>query len=356
MSFDLQKAISAPVVLIYGSEDYLRREALALISEAAELGPDDFDCEVVTGAQMPVQEWLGLASTVPFLATKRTVIVKDALSADLSSFSKDKNPLTGISEFSRIILVAQEDAGSTGSDRGRKAKSNLTLWQNWVKQAKGILIPCEVDEKDLIKLIRSQANQRGFSMSISASEMLIEMCGSNYSKALSELDKLVFYCTESKEIRESDVQLVVSASREWNIWTLMNAIRDKKISEALKQLRILIGSNKKLEDTAISQLLPAFSRHFRLLYQARYCLDHHIDPMRVPDNVSALMPEKNSLADQKEMVAKRIVAQARTLRMDQITNCLEEVARADARLKGCEPSASSLDTLEQLLFRISVRI
>jgi len=155
-------------------------------------------------------------------------------------------------------------------------------------------------------------------------------------------------------IRESDVREVVMPSREWNVYKMVEAVFTGQMPEALRQLRVLVGSGTKAEDAAFSRILPTVSRQLRLLWQARACVEANCNtPSFAPEAVQKMFPDKNSIAKEQPYRAAPLLSTARKLTFTQIGKCFAIVADTDARLKGSLSSFSSLDTLERMLLEMS---
>ena len=75
MKLDAKKTIETPVVLISGDESALRKHAVEQLFEAANIQPDDFDLQIFEGDSDPT-DWLASVGTAPFLAERRTVVVR----------------------------------------------------------------------------------------------------------------------------------------------------------------------------------------------------------------------------------------------------------------------------------------
>jgi hypothetical protein len=107
--------------------------------------------------------------------------------------------------------------------------------------------------------------------------------------------------------------------------------------EALRQLRILVGSPSRAEDAAFRSILPNVGRTLRLVWQARLCLDEGVSPDGAPDEVRRLFPPKPNLAAEKPFVQGKVMRLARTVNLASLTRCLAVLSEADARLKGILP-------------------
>ena len=348
MKLDPAKAIEKPVVMLTGDEGALRRVALDRILEAAEVTPDDFDLQTFDGDVHP-NEWLAAAGTSPFLAARRVVIVRHLLRCDLD-YGKAAN-FKGLPPSALLILIADDESGD--EDRQRRLKTWRTGWEKIVKDATGSLVVCNVQAGELKDLVRAELG--GFDKKISerALDVLSEMCAGSASRALEEVPKLAAYVEPEKNVQESDVREVVMPSREWNVFKLVDSVIEGDVGEALRQLRILVGTPQKAENAAFRNILPQLSRSLRLLWQARVCIDAGVQPGSASSDVREAFLSKPNLATEQEFVRNKAMRSARRTSLTQISEMLQLLADADCAIKGMLPSFSAMETLEQTVLKMA---
>lgn len=347
MKFDPKAWSKATVVFIGGNEDALRRKALTALLDEVGSGPDDFDFESFLADSREPSAWLGAASTSPFLGDHRTVIVRHVLRAEEAM---DAAALKALPPTARLVLVADDEPGD--ENKQRRLATVRKHWETAVEKSGGVVVRADADAKTLRGALRDEAKSRGKSLTPTAADVLVEMTGASFSRATDELEKLLLFVGEGDEIREADVRLVTTASREWNVFSMIDAAVGGQPSEALRQLRILIGSATRAEEAGQRSILPMLSRQFRLLWQARACIEAGASPDRAPEEVRGAFLARPNLAQERPWPQGKAMDVARSLSYAQIGACLREVALADARLKGQLPGFSGLDTLERLLLRI----
>jgi len=343
IKFDAAKALEHTVILLAGDEATLRRQALSDILALAA-GGDDFDVETFTGDSSTPTHWLASAGTAPFLSPRRVAVVRNVLRCDDPAPIGDVElPPSGL-----LVLVADEELKSDD----RKSEGGLKKWENAVKKAKGQTHLFKVDPKDLIVMIREDAKGAGKAMSPAAAERLTEMCGGSLSRSMDELGKLILFVGTATSITERDVEDIVVPSREWNIFKLIDAVVKNDPAGALRQLRVMIGSNSKAEGVAFSTIFPMLGRQMRLIWQARAALDAGGSPDNIPSAVASYFPTRPNLASEKDYPRKLAFQFARAMSLNQISDALEAISDADARLKGILPGFSTSDTLERLVLEL----
>jgi DNA polymerase-3 subunit delta len=345
MSFNIQKALQNRVIGISGGEELLIRRAINDLIAGAGLEKDDYDLQHLSGDANPPSDWLGSVGTIPFLAPRRIVVVKNATKAKPEDISGDS--LKALPETSLLILVLDED--STGDER--KGGTKKKTFEKVITQAGGAVFSFELDPKKAKEDIRSEVAKRGKTIHPQALELLTEMVGGSVSRAYEELDKLVLFAAHD-QISEGDVRSIVVASREWNIWRMIDTMIQGDIPECLRQLKIILSNKDKVEDVAFGQLFPLVSRQLRLLYQGRLCLDAGVTPDR-PGELINSFPHKPNITSISDYQRNSVMRASRNLSLTQIGKAMQHLSEADARLKGMGASFSGMDTIERLVFDLA---
>ena len=388
MTFVADKALTSRVVILTGDEEALRRRALSEMVELANR-EGDFDIQFFEADETPPIDWIASAGTAPFLSEHRTVVVRHICRRDplgpktqeteeedsdsdeasveespklkTSKASASKNEtksfveelirgLKGLPESALLILVADEESGDEGKQRKFTAKRKA--WEKVVKDAGGMVATFSTDPKALKETIKKEADRLGAKISDLSADRLAEMTGSNLSRSIEELEKLVLYVGAGGQIREADLRAVVVPSREWNVYKLIEAIIDGAVPQALRQLRILVGSPTKAEEAAFSRILPTMSRQLRLMWQARLCFEAKCSPEDAPEKIRRLFPEKPNLAKEHPFGQSRLMKQARRVDFPALQECFQAVSKADSKLKGLLDSFSAIETLELMVLEM----
>lgn len=343
--FDAAKALEHTVVLLAGDEGTLRKKALDEMIRLAA-GDDDFDIETFTGDVATPMAWFMSAGTAPFLSPRRVAVVRNVLRCDDPEIPENLQlPSTAL-----VILVADEEARS--EEKEKKADGALRRWEAAVKKLKGHITVFKVDPKELIETLRADAKALGKTLSPVAAERLAEMTGGSLSRASDELSKLVVFVGANTAITENDIEDVVVPSREWNIFKLIDGVVKGDAGGALRQLRILTGSNIKAESVAFSTIFPMLSRQLKLILQARAVLDAGGSPENLSSKMTSHFPARPNLATEKDYPRKLAFQFARAMSITQVQRAIETVADADARMKGMLPGFNTGDTLERMVLEL----
>jgi DNA polymerase-3 subunit delta len=345
VAFALEKALKAKVVMLSGDEDALRTRALQEIMTAATL-EDVYDLEVLDGGDSTPMQWSASAGTAPFLSSRRTVVVRHLL-----RYGEIETPgWSNLPESAWLVLVADDEGGD--DSKQNKLATLRGKWETAVKSLGGHVEVFKVDPRQVVESIRQEAIRLGKKMTPKAGEALAEMCGGSLSRATDELEKVALYVGNADQISEVDVRAAAMPSREWNVYKMVDAAISGDAGEAVRNLRILVGSVNKAEDAAFQRILPTLQRQLRLIWQARIILDRKADPENLPESVANVMPENPQWSKQAPFVRNKAMRAARSTSFDQLSKCFQLLSDADARLKAILPGYSAMETLEQMLLEM----
>lgn len=344
MAFDTAKALKHRVVLLSSPEELLRRRALADLQVAAGIDADGFDTQIFDAGSSTASEWMASCGTSPFLSERRVAIVRHLLRFDLERVNKEE--IKNLPDTALLILVADDEAGDDAKQQ--RLVRFRTGWEKLVKEIGGLTENAGVNSKQIRQFLKDEFIAQDRKVSEAALDTLIEMCGANLSRCMDEMDKLLLYTENGKAIQESHVREVVIPSREWNVFKLVDAVIAGNAPDALSQLRIVVGSQNKAEDTAMRNVFPQLSRMFRLLWQGKLLLDSRSTLSSPSPEALSRFPEKPNLLSEHEFVQKKVLNGARNVTFKQLGCAMEALAFADAQLKGQEPGFAAMDSLERM--------
>lgn len=346
LHLDSPRALKHRVVLLAAEESALRTMALRGLTEA--LGDAEFDTETVGADEATPAEWLARAGTSPFLSDRRTVIVRNLCRVNPKDDANIGSRLKELPPHVLVILVA-DDEGAADDSRRKGFEANRKEWVNIAKAAGGYVYEPKPDARALIESLMSTAKERHRPLSRPAAQLLVEMVGESYSRSLEELEKLLLFVGDADRVTENDVRDVVLPSPDWNVFKLIDAVFGRRPSEALRQLRLLMGGQGKPDEAAHRSIVPLLSRQLRLVWQARLCVERNVPPSTAPDDVKAAFPSRPDLAKEKEWQQSRALQAARQTDLPSLSRCFGVLSDADAALKGALPGFNAMETMERMV-------
>lgn len=162
--------------------------------------------------------------------------VKDADKIKEKDFEKLKTAVS-IDNGKKMVITAHEADGSA-IERWKELSSFEHVLVAAIEKT-GL----ELYLKEIIKF----AKQSGFEISAKAASTLINKCYGSFSRAVSELEKLMLYKYDSRRIDEADVIAFVEVIPEVQVFDFINQLLFRDFKNALKTLHLILESGEKPE-------------------------------------------------------------------------------------------------------------
>jgi DNA polymerase-3 subunit delta len=238
------------VYLYCGEEEFLIEEKLNELKKGID--NPALNVEILEGREINPGILSLSLQTAPMFGGEKLVIVNDpAIDAD--------NQNEYISAFNRI-LPGIKAVFRCGSVDKRSKFYKLISEIGEVVEFKSYA-PWETDA--LTKWIEQQAEKQGKRIQTAAARLLEEICGSRLRVLAGEIEKLITYIGENKEITEEDVRNL-SSPGEISAFALLDALREKEAGKVLSLFQVLL---KNRED--LFQLLSLVTTQYRLMLQVK---------------------------------------------------------------------------------------
>jgi len=303
------------LLFVYGEDQFRSQEKVTQLKQAFKEKHDPTGLNTVVfpveGLKLNVGEVLQAVSTLPFLAKRRMVIIRDLL----STIKKDEIPLweNGLSRIPESTIVILWDA--LECEKVQKNKLFETL--QTAADLHAYPFPSLVGSK-LTQWIVDRIKSKHGLIEDAAIRSLIERVGTDAWQMAHEIDKLVAY-SNGKTITESMVNQLVQATFEGKIFDLVDALSKKDVRTATRLLQ-----EERFAGSDDYYLLSMFARQIRLLLGARCVLDK---------NPRA---DKNQIATELEVhpfVASKLVMQAKNFSTEILLRSHEMLYTFDRDMK-----------------------
>lgn len=249
------------VYLLYGSERFLIEEAREkLMKSTLNKQSAEFDIAVYDMNEIPIEYALEDAETIPFLADKRVVILKNPtfLTAGMKfpsliehNVKKLEQYLNNPSPYSIVIFEAPYDK----LDERKKIVKLL-------KRTAKVFQTSPLHDNKMNDWISEECEKLHIAITEDAIHQLTLLVGNDLGKLKSELDKLALYVQSDDQVTVETVNLLVSRSLENNVFVLVDHVVYKRIDKAFQALYDLF--EHKEEPIKIVALL---ARQFRIISQ-----------------------------------------------------------------------------------------
>ncbi|MCY2927763.1 MAG: DNA polymerase III subunit delta [Planctomycetota bacterium] len=229
-----------PVYVLYGPDEFLRDEHRHRIV-ASLIGPaDPQTCVSVFDATAELSAVLDELRTLPFLADRRVVIVREA----------------------DAFISAHREAVEKYLDAPAKTASLILMTLSWRKDTRvgklvgkiGQAIACSAGEgMSIPDWLRQAAGRRKKKIDAPAAALLVQWVGADLALLDSEIEKLSLYVGERAGITADDVSRLVMASPMAADFALTNAITAADRAGALRALSAML--NRRGDEFKIAGML-----------------------------------------------------------------------------------------------------
>lgn len=209
----------APVYYLFGEEHYFIDEVSNYIeANVLNEGEKGFNQQVLYGKETDVRTIVSNARRFPMMAPYQVILVKEAQSLkeldEFEAYFEKPVPTT-------ILVICNKSAKLDKRTRFYKSLSKHVIFESK-----------KMYDNQLPPFIESYLKAKGFKIGARAVNLIAESLGSDLGKIANELDKLIINKHDEKEITDTDVELKIGISKEFNIFELMNAVAMKNSARA----------------------------------------------------------------------------------------------------------------------------
>ncbi len=254
-----------PVYLLYGQESYFVSACVdKIIEKAVPSGFESFNLNRFNGEKLSYIELEDAVSTLPMMAERKCVVVKD-----LDIDKLNKNDIDSLMEMvsnpnESTVLVLY----STGVEYDFKKSTKLKKLSEAI-QKNGVVCDFALKDKATLKRALSDRAQKVYvELDMPIADLLIDRCSQSYSVLINEIDKLIAYVQgrggDRLEITKADIEACSIPSIDATSFDLARSILNKKYEQAFLLLDELFY--QRMEALSI---LGALNMCFIDLYRAK---------------------------------------------------------------------------------------
>ncbi|WP_346908061.1 DNA polymerase III subunit delta [Faecalicatena orotica] len=247
---DLKTGQFKQVYLLYGEENYLKKQYKDRFTKAMLPDGDTMNYAYYEGKGVDVREVIDLAETLPFFAERRLIVFENTgffknAGADLADYIKEMPDTT------YFIFIENEVDKRSKLFKAVKAKGHI------------VELPFQ-DEVTLKKWILGQVRKENKQISESTVTYLLNKIGTDMENIQKELEKLFCYTLEKDSIAAEDVDAVCVTQISNHIFDMVNAVAEKRQEHALELYYELLA----LKEPPM-RILYLMTRQYRILHQVR---------------------------------------------------------------------------------------
>lgn len=207
------------VYLLYGTEDYLKRQYRDKLKHALVEPDDTMNFSAYEGKDINPKELIDLSETLPFFKEKRMILVEN------SGFFKNScddlaEYMSQVPESTCFVFVEEEV-----DKRSKLFKAASRA---------GSAVEFETPKEDmLVRWILGRIQREGKKITQSVMQLFLSKTGSDMENIDKELEKLICYTLDKTEIAAADVEAICTGQTENKIFEMIDAISARNQKKAL---------------------------------------------------------------------------------------------------------------------------
>ncbi len=310
-----------PIYVVAGKEQALAKKRYQELLDRL-IAPEQRPTGLwVTDSKAAIDEVLDELRTLPFLTDRRVVVVQEA-----DEFITKHRPLletyfdapcaSGV-----LILIANSFPSNTRLAKKLKTVGELVA----ITPPKPWQLPAHI----------TQYVKQTFNMALvkDAAQLLVDLTGNDVTRLYSEVEKLVVFVGDKRNITVQDVEALVGHNRIFGVFEVIDAMVAGQTGAALSRLRNMFAEDKNAQYTAVG----AFAFHFRKMFNAKALLSQG---KSIPDVTKALRIWGKT---------DQFYAQIRKISLEQISQIIQQLASIDHQIKTGQTRAAV--AIEQLVLK-----
>ncbi len=247
MSVPAQRALRAaidsrrfePVYYLHGDDDYRKDDAVRRLTQAAvDAATRDFNLDVYRGGDVDAERLAGALSTLPMLAERRVVVLRDVDALKKTARSELDRYLQRPSTGTVVVLT------SVGGD---KPDADIE------RRAVSVGFPALTADQLAVWLVKHAREELGVELAEDGAKLVTDSVGVDLALAVGELDKLMSYAG-GRPITAMDVEAIVGVRRGETMVDLLDAVAARDAGRALDLAAIVLAQPKTSGVSVVSAL------------------------------------------------------------------------------------------------------
>ncbi len=246
-----------PAYLLAGEEPLLRDDALAALRRAALAGAlEDFNLDRLDADATPPARLLDAVRTLPVMATRRLVLLRDADGARVARGLGDA-----------LIAALEELLEGEGQTLLVVTASRVDSRARWVKAFGDGVVRCDPPRRgrELAAFIAAEAGRQAVELERGAAGLLAERIGPQLGVLRQEIAKAALLAGPDARVTRAHVASGAIDVAEEPIWDLTDAIGEGRVADAL-----LILARLQRAGAPPPVLLGSLVSHFRRLLRVAH--------------------------------------------------------------------------------------
>jgi len=311
--------------IFHGDEEFtLSEEVAKLRAQIMGDGMGDLNITVLDGRKASLDEVVSACNTLPFLTSRRLVIVENLLqrfdpqerAGDRAGAPSESDPAEKLAAYlphlpptTRLLFVESRSLSPKNPILKGAGQTKEAYVREFVKSAEG-----EAQNWAL-----RRAKEKGASLSREVASLLISLVGHDLRLLDQELEKLAAHANYARPITEDDVRALVSPTYEDDIFALVDSFGLRDRQNAMRQLQQLLanGANE-------LYLLTMIARQFRQILSVKdLAEERRLNSKDI----------RKELRISHDFIVEKLLRQGRQFSMEELEAILRQVLEVDQAIK-----------------------
>lgn len=248
---DLGNGKIKKIYLIYGEEEYLKRNIKKQFIKAIAGDRENMNCSVFEGKNAELKEVMNMCDTLPFFSEKRLVLLEHTGILKKADDKFIEYLKEGIPDTTCLVIFESEvDKRS----KGYKAV-----------KSRGYVCECgHPKTAELTKWVLGMLGKEGKKITKPVMEYFLALSGNDMEKISVELEKLFCYTMGKDVIEQEDIDAICSPEINGKIFAMIDAMGARKQQETLDLYYDLINTRE-----APMKILYMIARQFNIMLQVK---------------------------------------------------------------------------------------
>ena len=324
---ELQAKQYRPVYYLMGDEAfYIDKIADYIIDNVLNDTEKEFNQTILYGADVDAATIINAAKRYPMMSEYQVIVVKEAQAVH----NMEELVFYLQKPLKSTILVLCHKHGSL--DKRKKLAAEI--------EKVGVLYESKkLKDAQLPAFIAAYIKQKGFDIDQKATAMLAEFVGTDLSRLVGEMEKLIITSSKnSTKITPEQIEKNIGISKDYNNFELRSALVETDVLKANKIVKYFEENPKTNPIHMTLSLLFGFYSNLMMAYYA---------PEKSEQGIAAFLGLKSPWQAREYMAAMRKYSGIKTMQI------ISEIRTTDAKSKGVENSSlSDGDLLRELVFKI----
>lgn len=251
------------ILIFHGHEEYVKDRTMeALKAKLIAPGMEDLNYQYLEGDRANAAEIRRAVETLPFMAEKRLVVVRDY--PMLASSSRGSG-LDARQEAAELELMTKRFPETTCLVFLQRAEADTTkaAWKQLIKIADVVEFK-GLSEDEIITQLNKMAKRSECAIGRETVRFMLQYCGTDLETLDHEMEKACSHAGAGNTVARRDIEAVCVQTQESKVFSFIDSLFAGRGTDAMRQLRALTE-----DGDSVRSLLSLIERQARLLAAAK---------------------------------------------------------------------------------------